>query len=293
MKVVTLDKIKWDGDTTFFTPAETRGYYGVSRQVKAIVIHWWNAPEVAGTLSETVSYLKRVEESIHFVVSGDSVIQMVNMANTAFHCGRGNPTTVGIEVDPRTPGNTYETVGALVKFIRGYYGNIPLQKHSQYVSTACPGTVDLRKIDDYAYGRIATKPAPVTLASKQTFSPAKHYRVTADTTLVNIPAGTKYGVTVFKKGHDVGDVVEKLRYSNGKEFYRTKYARDTAKKMYGFPATKLTEVVTPVVEPKPVPPKPTEQEQKLDDLTNRVTAVEKLLATLVDFVASIFKGFTK
>lgn len=145
MKNITLDDIKW---------VESPNYTnGRTQEVSSIIIHWWNTPEKAGNLNETVNYLLGADVSIHFVVSDDEIIQMVNMGNTAWHALHANPFSVGIEVDPRTPGNTYETVGALVELIRGYYGEIPVEKHSDYVATQCPGTIDVQLIRDIASGK--------------------------------------------------------------------------------------------------------------------------------------------
>lgn len=288
MKTITLDKIGWQGDTTFYTPAETQRYYGVPRQVKVIVIHWWNTPEKAGTFDQTIGYLKGVEESIHFVVSGDKVTQMVNMANTAFHTIQANPISVGIEVDPKLPGNTYETVGALVKFIRGYYGNIPTKPHNLYVATTCPGIIDLKKIEQYATGNVpAPKPVTPVLTKKTTYTPTKQFKVNTQTHLVNIPSGTKFsGTRTYNVGDAIGDVAELLEYSDGKKYYRTKYARDTAKKMYGFVSSKLSVVSVPSPVPKPVPEKPTMEEQ-LAILKKENTGLRAILQKIKDALAGI------
>lgn len=161
MRVIKLSDIEWNPDSSFFTPAQTKDWYGVARKVKNITIHWWNEPSKAGDMAGTIAYLKRAEVSIHFVVSGKKVVQMVNMANTAFHSLQNNPVSVGIECDPNNL--DYETIGALCKFIRGYFGNVPIDPHNKYVNTACPGTVSIARIRNYADGKVTTptKPEPV------------------------------------------------------------------------------------------------------------------------------------
>lgn len=155
MKTITLDSIEWIESPNYFD--------GRSDRVKAIVGHWWGDPATNPTMAGVISHFQKEasQVSAHFVVSGNRVVQMVNMNDTAWHARQANPFTVGIEIDPTTPGNTYETVGALVKFIRGYYGDVPLKKHSDYVATACPGTIDIARIDSIARGTyVIPTPAP-------------------------------------------------------------------------------------------------------------------------------------
>lgn len=155
MKNVTLDKIEW-----IESPNYTEGR---TQDVRAIVIHWWGDPANNPSMDGVINYFQNSSNQVsaHFVVSGDRIVQMVNMGNQAWHAMQANAFGVGIEVDPNTPGNTYETVGALVEFIRGYYENVPLKKHSDYVATQCPGTIDLNKIEDHARGRVKDEPTQV------------------------------------------------------------------------------------------------------------------------------------
>lgn len=160
MKVITIDDIEWIESPNF--------YEGRTDVPKALVGHWWGDPATNPTMAGVIAHFQKAasEVSAHFVVSGDRVVQMVNMADTAWHARQANPYTIGIEIDPKTPGNTYETVGALVKFIRSYYGDLPLNKHSDYVATACPGTIDMGKIDSIARGTYSVPtPTPATAPS--------------------------------------------------------------------------------------------------------------------------------
>lgn len=154
---IKLDDITWvDGESSYFTPAQTKNYYGVSRNVNKILLHWFNTPENAGTPQETMNYLKGAETSIHFVVSGQNIWQMVNMANTAFHALSANPTSVGIEIDPNNI--HYPTIGALIRFIRGYYPDAKVFGHKKFVSTQCPGIISVKKARKAAKGELETEP---------------------------------------------------------------------------------------------------------------------------------------
>lgn len=153
---ITLDDIKWvDGESSYFTPGQTRNYYGVNRKVNKIILHWWNTPQNAGTAQSTMNYLKGAEESIHFVVSGKNVWQMVNMANTAFHSLSANPTAVGIEIDPNNI--HYPTIGALIRFIRQYYPGAKVFGHNKFVKTRCPGIIKVKKAIRAAKGKLKKK----------------------------------------------------------------------------------------------------------------------------------------
>lgn len=160
---VTLDSFNYIEDPDYFTPAQTLDWYKRGRNIQTIVIHWWNTPEKAGTFDQTINYLKQANDtSIHFIVSDTRITQMVNLNNTAFHAMGANPISVGIEVDPKVPGRTYETTGALVRFIREILNSdLPLSKHSDHVSTSCPGTLNVGLIESWARDEnFGNNPAP-------------------------------------------------------------------------------------------------------------------------------------
>jgi hypothetical protein len=125
-------------------------------RMEAIVIHWWNDPSKNTTLDGVVSWFLNPtsQVSAHYVVSGDTVVQMVEETDQAWHAMQANQFTIGIEVDPNTPGNTYKTLGELVRSIRSRRGNIPLKRHSDYVNTTCPGTIDLNRIERESKGDV-------------------------------------------------------------------------------------------------------------------------------------------
>lgn len=125
--------------------------------------------------------------------------------------------------------------------------NNKLTTHADYDPTQCSGNWGWQKPQIVNY----KDPAATTVTSTA-FNPAKRFKVTASTTLVNIPANTKYTDTIYKAGSVIEDIVEMFEYSDGKKFYRAKYARDGAKKMYGFEASKLQEIVPDVFTTKDI-----------------------------------------
>lgn len=122
---------------------------GRTQPIRYIVIHHWDDPAKRPALQGVVNHFKNpaIEVSAHYVVTGDQIIQMVKESDTAWHAVQANPYTIGIEVDPLLPGNTYATVGRLVREIRGRHGNLPLRKHSEFVQTSCPGNLDIGRIE--------------------------------------------------------------------------------------------------------------------------------------------------
>lgn len=108
-------------------------------------------------------------------------------------------------------------------------------------------------------------------------------------------------------GHVISDVVEKQTYTDGSVYYRTKYARDTAKKQYGFVGTALLEVVPETPPPIVTEPSPTTKDpvtgEPLPDTGKPITEKDdyqafiesisgglvSLLKLFVEFLKKIFK----
>jgi hypothetical protein len=127
---------------------------GRTQPIRYIVIHHWDDPAKKPKIDGVINHFKdpKVQVSAHYIVSGDRVVKMVQEADTAWHAKQANPYTIGIEVDPQVPGNTYKTLAALVRDIRTRHGDLPLKKHSDFNQTSCPGNLDLPRIDKEAQG---------------------------------------------------------------------------------------------------------------------------------------------
>lgn len=280
--------------TKHTSPNYTAGRNGV--KINAITIHWWGNPFSNPSFGGVVNWLcnPTAKVSAHYVITGTGrqVAHLVNDADTAWHAGNWNAnlSTLGLELDPRCRKEDYDVAAEVIADLWKHYGKLPLVPHNKWVATACPGNYDLARLKREAELKLnPPKPAPITIISKQTFAP-RTFIVQADTKLVNIPADTVYNSTVHKKGKEITDVVEKLTASNGKTFYRTKYARDVAKKMYGFKGNVLKEKVVTV---PPVITPPVTDTDKYKDLAGRVTALEGLVKTIADFLTSVFKTFRR
>ncbi len=128
--------------TKFTSPNRTRGRGG--NKITGIVIHWWDDPSKKPSFDGVVQWLCRPggTSSAHYVVEAGKVACIVDLKDTAWHCGHypSNQKTIGIECNPRMSSGDLETVAELVADIRKVYGNLPLSKHSDYQDTSCPGT---------------------------------------------------------------------------------------------------------------------------------------------------------
>ena len=133
-------------------------------KVKSITIHHWGAR--GQKFDNVVNWLcqKRAGTSAHYVVEAGKVACIVDPDRRAWHAGnsRGNHESIGIECRPEATEGDYATVAALVADLRAAYGNIPLKRHKDWTSTACPGVWDIGKIDRLARGVKPSVPAVST-----------------------------------------------------------------------------------------------------------------------------------
>lgn len=159
--------------TKFTSPNHTRGRGG--RKITGIVIHWWDDPSKKPTFEAVVNWLCRPGggSSAHYVVEAGRVACIVDLKDTAWHCGHypSNQKTIGIECNPRMSSGDLETVAELIADIRKTYGYLPLSKHMDYQQTTCPGTyagkiawLDKRAEEIRAGGKPASsaKPQPAS-----------------------------------------------------------------------------------------------------------------------------------
>lgn len=126
---------------------------GLRRTIESITIHHWGV--FGQTHDGVVDFFvnRNRNTSAHFVVSDGRIHCLVSPADAAWAAGNayGNATSIHIECHPEATDGDYETVAWLVDFLRDNYGkNLPLMRHSQWTSTACPGIWNLDRIDAMA-----------------------------------------------------------------------------------------------------------------------------------------------
>ena len=139
---------------TYITKFTSPNQNARNSKVKSLTIHHWGSR--GQKFDNVVNWLcqKRAGTSAHYVVEAGKVACIVDPDRRAWHAGnsRGNHESIGIECRPEATEGDYATVAALVADLRAVYGNIPLKRHKDWTSTACPGVWDIAKIDRLARG---------------------------------------------------------------------------------------------------------------------------------------------
>ena len=156
---------------TYITKFTSPNQNARNSKVKSITIHHWGSR--GQKFDNVVNWLcqKRAGTSAHYVVEAGKVACIVDPDRRAWHAGnsRGNHESIGIECRPEATEGDYATVAALVADLRAVYGNIPLKRHRDWTSTACPGVWDIGKIDRLARG---VKPSVPSVSTGGASAPA-------------------------------------------------------------------------------------------------------------------------
>lgn len=187
---------------------------------EVLIIHWWDEPHKNPSLSGVVNWLMNPasQVSAHYVVSDRTVYQLAEEHDQAWHARQANSFAIGIEVDPNTPGDTYKTLGELVRAIRSRRGNLPLKRHSDYVNTNCPGSIDLARIEREAKGEAMSAEKATQREVDNVFLGVLHRHVD--------PSGERAYV-----GKKIDDIITSVRHSaEFKEQDRKMRAYDNLKK---------------------------------------------------------------
>ena len=167
---------------TYITKFTSPNQNARNSKVKSITIHHWGSR--GQKFDNVVNWLcqKRAGTSAHYVVEAGKVACIVDPDRRAWHAGnsRGNHESIGIECRPEATEGDYATVAALVADLRAVYGNIPLKRHRDWTSTACPGVWDIGKIDRLARGVKPSVPSGGTSAPKPSKPAASKGKVSVD-----------------------------------------------------------------------------------------------------------------
>ncbi|MEW6859878.1 N-acetylmuramoyl-L-alanine amidase [Trueperella pyogenes] len=128
-----------------FDPASPANYTvgRGGKRITTIVIHHWDDPAKNPQLGGVVTTFKNPGRgaSAHYVVEAGRVVQMVDLANTAWHAGNWpvNQCSIGIECNPRCSEADKATIGELIRDLQAKYGPLRIIGHKDASSTACPG----------------------------------------------------------------------------------------------------------------------------------------------------------
>jgi hypothetical protein len=172
-----------------FTPAaQVPAAFGQPRTIEGIVIHHWGLP--GQTHDGVVDFFCTTgpgETSAHFVVSAGRINCIVSPVDAAWHCPGKNATHIGIECRPEATAADYATVAELVRWLRDEYGDLPLSRHRDWYSTACPGVWDLNRIDTLANATITAQSSstPTNKGLFMTLNPAQEQEVLKAARLIN------------------------------------------------------------------------------------------------------------
>lgn len=287
-------------DSPNYTPyASVPGIYGMPRVIEGITLHWWGDPNQNPQFDDVVNYLCRNggNTSAHYVATGTGrkVACIVDPMNVAWHSGNawGNARTIGIELDPRARPEDVDVAAELVADIRSAYGDVPIYWHSYFLATACPGAYRDRglidQIDQLSYqkvshpvdwGKVTDKnPAPVVVTptpnpTAPVITPVALYKVVGkDGKQIGAYAKEQGAYEVYKRNEgskvtlNGTDVTKKL-----KDMFETPSPTSTGDPNSGVPVVDKTDY---------------------EATKARVTALEKLVQTIVDFLSNMFKGFNK
>lgn len=135
--------------------------YGATRfgnNIEFIVCHW-----IVGTLAsaDAVFANPNTDVSAHYAVGNGEIHQYVKETDTAWHAGNqtANRKSIGIEHQggPNLPitDAVYNTSADLIADICRRYGKrFPLRAHKEFYPTACPGTLDLNKLNQLVDARL-------------------------------------------------------------------------------------------------------------------------------------------
>lgn len=141
------------------------------RSVESITVHHWGPlGQDFDTVARYLASDNDRESSAHFVAMDGRASCLVSPDDAAWHAGnaKGNQSSIGIELRPEATPGDYTTAAALIRYLRGIYGNIPLVPHKFWINTECPGVWSLSKLNALA-GVFPVKtqstPAPVTKAN--------------------------------------------------------------------------------------------------------------------------------
>lgn len=121
-----------------------RSAYGWHGRPVSVTHHWWNLPALAGDFESTIkSLVANRNASAHYVVSGKRVACLISPDRAAWHSGStlGNGSSIGIEIDPRLPEGTLETVAELCADLERHYGELKHFGHKDWSATMCPGVI--------------------------------------------------------------------------------------------------------------------------------------------------------
>lgn len=216
-------EIKIASKNGWSTPAEAPSIWKTPYAREGVTYHWWGGGEPASAHDNIVNYMLAQaaagNKSVNYVASDNKITLMVSPDNIAWCSNNGNPTTISVELQPTLTAEGYKKAGWLHWQLEGRYGKrLSIYGHNRWISTACPGTIDLGRIraeaDKWATGGYLPAPAPAPTPKPPVPNPPApaptvqltysklpapvNYTINKDTNLWNFNSSTWGGVTPVK-----------------------------------------------------------------------------------------------
>lgn len=261
-------EIKPASKNGWFTPAESRSYYG--RYARDYYIaHWWGNGQGASGHDGVADYCLRTAAagnmSVNYVLSDNKITLEVNPDNVSWGAQSGNAIGINVEHQPTLGAEGYKKSGWLKEQLEQRYGKrLGIRGHNAFFATQCPGTISLDRIEqecDKWRRRVYDAPPVPTPAPTPTPTPPP----APDVTVTAIPTVKKYTLANAKlvniKDMSVVntypvdtpiDIGGKATY-NGKEFLLSVYATSKGTKQ-GFLVGDLKDSATAPPVPTTPPP---------------------------------------
>lgn len=310
-------EIRLASSNGFHTPAQSRAYYGKYAR-DGVTVHWWNSPDkITDSSHDSIvnNFLARAQAgtaSVNYVLSNNKITLVVNPDNVAWASQSGNPTTISVETSPHLNAEGYKKWGWLLNELEGRYNKgLKLFPHNHWISTQCPGSLDLNRIraeaNKWKSGGYKPKPVPVPTPAPTpppaavgiTWAQWKEGKATyvfnKDTSLWDFNSKTwaMTAVKPFRKG-ELFEVYGQATNTNLKAtYYVTEYSFNK----------KITNGVNPAdldiyVPPKPTVPAPTPppEQQPQPQPENPPAPVpptvdKNLVVAFLESLISLIKGF--
>lgn len=285
---------------TYITDRTSPNKWVNGNAIKSIVIHWWGDPATNPSAEGVVDWLcnPASQVSAHYVITGTGrrVWHLVDDKDRAWHAMNGNQSTLGLELDPRCRDEDYDVAAEVIADLWKYYGKLPLERHSDWVATACPGNYDLQRLAALAEAKLnPAPPAPITQPVPGATKLPQSIEFTAkiDAKVWDLTTNPNYkAVTTIKQGNKFIAYAQ-IQFNNS-IYYVTEYSFGKGLKN-GVNAVDLEAIqppkpTDPIITPEPEPEKPVTEKPDYGEENNRLlNELLALVKQILDKLTKIFK----
>ena len=272
-----IDKSQYPGGTACPADLEDKGYAQNCWNNAKARIAAENAPAVPVPPPATaISYERITPKRIE-------LIRTANLWN--FNFGDWSKAQA---VQPYQQGSLIDVVAIATNSLGGKY----YMTAYSYNDGGIRATNGFNISDCKGYVPPAPTPVPTPVPAWTPMQTPRKMRAAVDLKVYDLTNKVDVGETI-PAGTDI-DLVELLTDTDGKVYARSKWARDNSKN-WGVLANKMMEIPAEVpAPPEPLPPKPIDVDPSTPgqgDVETRLSALERAVKAILDFLSSIFSGF--